>query len=161
MDGNIKDLTSLARKFQKQVDSLQIQLDEARKNLTIVSQAVALLQREGDDDQERLFNLPDVVSFKYKDTTLSAAIKDILLQRHPEKLSAEEIYEELIKNGFKSNSKNMKRDLYTRLFRMTNAKDEPLISIKKGKVKKYSLPKRAESLEPGSKETNNHPPLQA
>ena len=45
MEGNIGDLNALARKYQEQVEMLQGQLDEARKNLTIVSQAIELLRR--------------------------------------------------------------------------------------------------------------------
>lgn len=145
MEGNIRDLNALARKYQEQVDLLQGQLDEARKNLTVVSQAIDLLRREGNEGQEKLFNIPEVVSSRYKDASMSAAIKDILFQKKPEKLPAEIIYQELVKNGFKSNSTNMKRDLYTRLFRMVQS--GILVSAKKGKFKKYSLVDTKESAE--------------
>lgn len=137
MDGDVKDLNALARKYQEQVDLLQGQLEEAKKNLAIVFQAIDLLRREGNGGQERLFKIPEVVGSKYRDVSMAAAIKDILLQKQPEKVPAEMIYQELIKNGFKSDSKNMKRDLYTRLFRMN--KSGIVTSAKRGKFKKYSL----------------------
>jgi hypothetical protein len=161
MDGEIRDLSSLEKKYQEQVDYLQKQLEEARTNLTVVSQALALLRKEGNSEQASLFEAPPVLSSKYKDSSLPAAIKDILLEKHPEKLSADTIYISLVQNGFKSNSQNMKRDLYTRLFRMAQA--GILTSAKKGKVKKYSLAKKEESIDPGMgiKEGGNQPSPQA
>ena len=49
------------------------------------------------------------------------------------------IHTELVKNGFKSKSENLKRDIYSRLYRLE--KDGVLISKKEGGVKKYSLAK--------------------
>jgi hypothetical protein len=147
MEGNRMDLENLARKYQDQVDLLQRQMEEARGNLSVVMQALALLEKEGNGRQMALSVAPIVVSSKYKDMTMSEAIKDILAGKHPEKLSADTIYTALVQNGFKSKSQNMKRDLYTRLFRM--AGQGILASAKKGKVKKYSLAKKEESIEPG------------
>jgi hypothetical protein len=137
MEGNRVDLEHLVRKYQEQVDSLQRQLDEAKGNLSVVSQALALLEKEGNGKQMALSVAPIMLSTKYKDLSMSDAIKDILRAKHPEKLSADAIYTALIENGFKSNSQNMKRDLYTRLYRM--ADQGSLNAIKRGKVKKYSL----------------------
>ena len=145
MEEHMADLNVLAKKYQEQVDSLQGQLDEARRKFTVVSEAIQLLKREGVFDQERLFQSPMVISEKYKDKTLSSAIEDVLRSNQPEKLSASFIHSELVKNGFSSDSKNIKRDVYTRLNRLE--KSGKILSTKRGGKgnKKYFLKEGAES----------------
>ena len=98
-----------------------------------------MLRREGIFEQEKLFETPTVLSDRYKEMGMREAIEEVLKSNQPEKLSVDFIYSELIKNGFKSGSQNLKRDLYTRLFRLEEK--GILHSIKKGHVKKYFLPK--------------------
>jgi Fe2+ or Zn2+ uptake regulation protein len=97
------------------------------------------LRREGIFEQEKLFETPTVLSDRYKEMGMREAIEEVLKSNQPEKLSVDFIYSELIKNGFKSGSQNLKRDLYTRLFRLEEK--GILHSIKKGHTKKYFLPK--------------------
>lgn len=136
------DLNILAKRYREQVDSLQVQLDETIRKLTVVSEAIELLKKEGVFDQEKLFQTPTLISEKYKDKSMSESIEDVLRSIHPEKIAANFIHSELVKNGFSSDSKNLKRDVYTRLNRME--KGGKILSTKKGKgkVKKYFLAKK-------------------
>jgi hypothetical protein len=70
--------------------------------------------------------------------TMSQAIEVVLESTPLRKASARTILLELQKNGFKSKSKNLKRDVYTRLFRLEQK--EKLISKKEKGIKIYFLP---------------------
>lgn len=137
------DLNVLANRYKEQVNSLQAQLGEAQRKLTVVLEAIELLKKEGIFGQEHLFQTPTVISSKYVDISLPGAIEDVLKSNHPQKISAGFIYSEIIKHGFTSNSKNIKRDVYTRLNRME--KGGKILSSKRGgKGKKYFLSKKDE-----------------
>lgn len=140
MQEHMIDLSILGKKYQDRIDSLEKELQEAKRKFTVVSEAIELLKREGVFDQEKLFDIP--LTDKYRDMNMRKAIEDILKIAQPEKLSVDVIYSELVKNGFKSKSKNVKRDLYTRLFRLEES--GRLNSTKKGGVKRYFLPKAEE-----------------
>jgi len=138
----MSDLSVLAKKYRERVEGLEKELEEARKNLNVVTEVIELLKKERIYQQEKLFEVPPVLSDRYKDKTMTEAIEDILKTNQPEKLSVDVIHSELVKNGFKSKSQNVKRDLYTRLFRLEEK--GKLDSTKKGGVKRYFLPKTGE-----------------
>jgi len=150
MEGHMPDLNLLVKKFQERIESLQGELEGAKKNLTVVLEAIELLKREGVFGQQRLFKAPDMISDRFKDISMTQAIEDILRDKQPDKLSADEIYSDLIGNGFKSDSQNLKRDVYSRLNRMKNS--GKIISTKKarGKMIKYFLPPKEKALQSGS-----------
>ena len=133
------DLDVLAKRYQERITSLENELNEEKRKFNLVSETIALLRREGIFEQEKLFETPTVLSDRYKEMGMREAIEEVLKSNQPEKLSVDFIYSELIKNGFKSGSQNLKRDLYTRLFRLEEK--GILHSIKKGHAKKYFLPK--------------------
>jgi hypothetical protein len=135
----LTDLDVLAKRYQERITSLENELNEEKRKFNLVSETIALLRREGIFEQEKLFETPTVLSDRYKEMGMREAIEEVLKSNQPEKLSVDFIYSELIKNGFKSGSQNLKRDLYTRLFRLEEK--GILHSIKKGHVKKYFLPK--------------------
>lgn len=131
------DLELLARKYEIEVNGHQEKLDEAKKRYTIVSEALKLLRKDGDIDQSQLFS--PVISEKYKGMSMTDAIKDIIKFHPNHKVSAGDVFSELQKHGYKSKSKNNKRDVFTRLYRLR--KNGKLICrIEKG-IKKYCLPK--------------------
>jgi len=135
----LTDLDVLAKRYQERITSLENELNEEKRKFNLVSETIALLRREGIFEQEKPFETPTVLSDRYKEMGMREAIEEVLKSNQPEKLSVDFIYSELIKNGFKSGSQNLKRDLYTRLFRLEEK--GILHSIKKGHVKKYFLPK--------------------
>lgn len=144
MKEHMADLNGLAKKYREQIESLQNQLEEAKRKFTVVSEAIELLKREGIFDQEKLFEMPTVISDQYKDKSMTEAVEDILRVNQPEKLSVDVIYSELVKHGFKSESQNLKGDVYSRLNRME--KSSKLISTKRGegKMKRYFLLRKEE-----------------
>ena len=139
------DLSILARKYQEQIDTLEGKLNEEKRKLALVSQMIELLRNEGISyEQEKLFETSPVLSHRYKGMTMTKAIYDILKSHEHEKLSANDIYAELVKNDFSTKAKNLKRDVYTRLLRLETS--ERLVSTKKkkGRPKRYFLPRMEE-----------------
>ena len=98
-----------------------------------------LLKKEGIsyEQQEKLFDTPPVLSQRYKDVGLVEAIMDVLKGRDQERLGATEIYTQLIKNGFTSNSSNIKRDVYSRLSNLGKEHKVGATKKRKGHPKKY------------------------
>jgi hypothetical protein len=153
------NLNNLAKKYQEEVTSLKGQMDEASRKLRVVLETIKLLKDENGDGQEELFQEPKVISDKYKDMTLSGAIEDVLRSNKPEKLSATFIHSELVRYGYRSDSKNLQRDVYTRLNKMEGK--EKISSTKRGKgKKKYFLRNDSESSRP-TQGTSLHPDLAA
>jgi hypothetical protein len=142
MKEHLIDLDILVKKYQDIIKSLEIQLEEAKRKFTVISEAIDLLGKEGIFDQEKLFKFPSVLDDRYKEMSMWRAIEDILKSNQNEKLSAEIIYSELIKHGFESKSKNLKGDVYSRLSRLEEK--GKLNSTKKGGIKRYFLPKKEE-----------------
>lgn len=139
MQEHMADLSIMAKKYQERIESLEKELQEAKRKFTVVSEAIELLRKEGIFEQEKLFEAPPKLSDRYKDKSMPDAIEDILKTAYPEKLPVDVIHSELLKNGFESKSQNLRRDLYTRLFRLEES--GRLDSTKKGGVKRYFLPK--------------------
>jgi hypothetical protein len=142
MEENMTDLNLLAKRYQEQIQSLQGQLDEAKRKFTVISEAKELLKREGVFDQENL-KTPVVISDRYSDKSVPEAIEDVLRTNQPNKLPATTIHLELLKYGVKSESKNFKGDVHSVLNRMEES--GKILSAKRGKgKKKYFLPKKEE-----------------
>jgi hypothetical protein len=137
------DLDMLAKKYQERITSLENELNEEKRKLNLVLDAITLLRKEGIFEQEKLFEPPAILSDRYKGMEWREAIEEVLKSNQPEKLSVDIIYSELVKNGFNSESKNLRRDLYTHLFRL-GEKGILNSARKKGGVKKYFLPKQEE-----------------
>lgn len=139
-------LEAIIKKSQVVIDTLMPQIEEARHNIEIAQQAMKLIEKEGTGQQEALplevAPAIQVISDKYATMSMPEAFTDILLARD-EYLGAEEIIAELQKHGFKSKSKNLKRDVYTRLYRL--ADKGKLLSRKEGPIKKYSVQKEAKN----------------
>lgn len=142
MQEHMADLSVMAKKYQERIEVLEKELQEAKRKLSVVSEAIELLRKEGIFEQEKLFETPPILSDRYKDKSMPDAIEDILRRAHPEKLSVDIIHSELLKNGFESKSQNLRRDLYTRLFRLEES--GRLNSTRKSGIKRYSLPKMEE-----------------
>jgi hypothetical protein len=142
MEDHIPELTLLVKKYQEQVEMLEKDLLEARRKLAVASEAIDLLKSEGNFQQQKLFEVPMILTERYKSMSMTDAIQDILRLHQTEKLSVDVIHSELINNGFTSGSQDLKRDVYTRVFRLE--KKGKLNSSKKGKVKRYFLPKQEE-----------------
>lgn len=117
-------------------NELQVQRQEALKNAEVIQQAISLIKQRTDMPQTAQLPLPKI-SEKYKDMTMTDAIHDIL--KHEENPNGSEVYERLTQNGFSSNSKNVKRDVYTRLYRLAVKEKKILASGSRGNLR-YSLP---------------------
>jgi hypothetical protein len=138
MDESGKDLKALARMYRDQISVLESQLEEARRLLSVVTEADALLVSSTSRQQPGLFPTAEIpISQRYGQMSMSEAIKDILRLRPQKKASAATVIAELKANGFQSSSKNFKRDVYTRLFRL---EEKGRLKSKKEKgVKVYCL----------------------
>jgi hypothetical protein len=136
-------LEALIKKYQYVIDTLGKQVDDAKNKLNIAQSALHLLQEEDIiTKQNSFFKIPpEKVSDKYAKTNLRATIRDVLVSHPEEYLNGQEIYDELIKNGFHSGSKNIKRDVYTALNYLRKQKGEEIIFIEEGGRKKYTIKK--------------------
>ena len=140
MEEHAGDLSVLSKKYKEQVQALESQLAEAKRRLSVVTEAVELLMKEGVFEQEGLFPISSPISVKYNDMSMPQAIEAVLESTLLRKAPARIILSELEKNGFKSKSKNLKRDVYTRLFRLEHK--GKLISKKEKGIKIYFLPQK-------------------
>lgn len=140
MEEHIGDLSVLAKKYKEQVLVLEKQLVEAKRRFVVVTEAVELLMKEEFPEQEGLFPTSSPISTKYKDMNMPQAIEAVLESTSLRKAPARTILSELEKNGFKSKSKNLTRDVYTRLFRLEHK--GKLISKKEKGIKIYFLPQK-------------------
>ncbi|MCJ7564590.1 MAG: hypothetical protein MUP52_08375 [Candidatus Aminicenantes bacterium] len=135
MKEQINDLEILEKKLREEIEFLEAHLSVSRKKLDAVTITIELLRKNGTYEQNKLFPIQQIISDKYKNIGMRAAIEDILKSSERKKMSALNIISELIKYGFQSKSKNLKRDVYTRLFRLE--KRGILSSRKEGGLKKY------------------------
>ena len=130
------ELETLFKKYQAQANCLRDQLATVTERLSAISTALELLRTEGGSGQEPLFQ--PVETERYKTKSMTAAINDILESNPAHKAAAEEILIELQRHGFHTESKNLKRDVFTRLYRLR--KKGKLISRTEKGIRKYFLP---------------------
>ncbi len=136
MKEQVADLGLLESRLQEEIKALEHRLSEAKRKLNVITEAIGLLEKEGILGQENLFPQA-AISTKYQGWNMSEAIKDVLKSYQGKKMSAENILSELQRQGFTSNSKNLKRDVYTRLFRLQKRR---ILGLRKeGGLNKYFL----------------------
>lgn len=133
-------LEVLAKKYLADMNRLEEELTEAKKRYEVVSTAIELLLKDGDPGQTELF--PMILSEKYKGKSMTVAIMDIIESSPNHKSSANEVFSALQKHGFQSESKNLKRDVFTRLYRLR--KGGKLICRREKGIYKYYLPETKE-----------------
>ena len=122
----ISSLNQLLRKYKVEIEILEKQVKEKKEKMNVLYEAVKLLQQEG-SVQSTLSSLSlkaESISEKYKGVSLNSAIFDVL-SNSGSYLSGQEIYDEIIKNGFESASGDIRRDVYITMYRL----------VKSGKVK--------------------------
>ena len=141
MQEQASDLEVLIDKYQNTINTLNKQLNEAKSKLDIAKAALYLLKEEGQADQKQLFvrttPIPIPTSNKYSDWKMKDAIIDVLKNNSEQKLTGLEIYKALIKNGFHSNSANLRRDVYITLNRLRKDDKNKIDRVEEEKRKKY------------------------
>ncbi len=114
----ISDLNELLKKYKSEIEKLEIRIKEKKERLNIVYEAIQLLQQEGVTQSSlSLSSKTESITEKYKGFSMNNAILDIL--SHSDKyLSGQQIYDEMVKNGFESSSSDIKRDVYITMYRL-------------------------------------------
>jgi len=135
MNNKTASLASLGKKYQEEVEYLETKLSEAKRKLSAILEVSDLLDKEDTSSQSDLF--PNQKSSIYEKMRMGDAILDIVTRGQGKKLSSAAILDSLKINGFSSGSKDLKRDLYTRLHRLE--KSGKLSSRKEGGFKKYYI----------------------
>jgi hypothetical protein len=135
MKEQASEIGKLEEKYKEEIAVLERNLEEARRLLNAVIEVKGLLMREGVFDQEILF--PKQQSSKYSKTKMGDAIIDIVKSEQGKRVGSEFILLSLQNNGFVSESKNLKRDVFTRLHRLE--KRGILTSKREGGLKRYAL----------------------
>lgn len=141
MEVKQNDLQILIKRYNTTIGDLEEQLSDVKRKRDMVYETLKLLESEGITTQDRLFKNENAsIGGKYKNLRMKESVIDTF-KSHPEDyLTGRYIYNELIKNGFQSNSKNIKRDVYIMLNKMK--KDNIIIENTEGKLKRYKLAPR-------------------
>ena len=133
MGNELLSLNQLLRNFKIEVESLEKQIKDKKEKIKVVFEAMKLLEQERGGEQLPLLE-SESLSEEYKGMSLHKATLQIL--KNSEKyLNGTEIFEELIRKGFKSGSSDKKRDVYICLYRLE--KESKIISKKIENRKKY------------------------
>jgi Fe2+ or Zn2+ uptake regulation protein len=132
------DLNQLIKKYKKTIIKLQTGIEETKRKMNTAYEALKLLEQEKmlKPTSYSFSFATESVSEKYKDMGLNKAILNVLKDNKDKYFSGQEIYEELIKEGFKSNSTDVKRDVYIALYRLL--KTNKIIAKEVDKRKKYT-----------------------
>ena len=132
MGNELLSLNQLLKNFKIEVENLEKQIKDKKEKIKVVFEAMKLLEQEGGKQLTLLE--AESLSEKYKDMSLNKATLEIL--KNSEKyLNGTEIFDELIRNGFKSGSSDIKRDVYICLYRLE--KENKIISKTIENRKKY------------------------
>ncbi|MBO1223083.1 MAG: hypothetical protein JYX80_01525 [Candidatus Scalindua sediminis] len=133
----ISGLNQLLKKYKSEIENLDKQIKEKKEKLNIVYEAIQLLQQEGVIQSAfSLSSKTESLSEKYKGFSMNRAILDIL-SNSDKYLSGQQIYDEMIKNGFESASSDIKRDVYITIYRME--KHGKVITRRYENRKKYMI----------------------
>jgi hypothetical protein len=148
MSERMDDLEGLEKRYKAEIADLESRLSESSHKLSVVMEAMALLKKESTFAQPPLFGESVPTADKYSNMNLTAAVLDAI-RTTGTKVTADFVIKTVQANGFKSNSSNMKRDVYTRLLRLQ--KRGVLGYRKDGGLKKYFILKdKSEDSEQGS-----------
>jgi Fe2+ or Zn2+ uptake regulation protein len=141
----ITSLNQLLKKYKSEIENLEKEITVRKKRLNTVYEAIQLLQQEG-GMQSALPSLSlkaESISEKYKGKKLNDAIFDVL-SNSSSYLSGQEIFDEIIKNGFESASGDIRRDVYISLYRLI--KGDKLIAKTIEGRKKYTMIKLVDAI---------------
>jgi hypothetical protein len=130
-------LETVIAKYKGKVEELEAQLSDTKKMLNALIEESKLLNDQRNlADQSSLFNKTVIVlSNKYEKMTMPQAILNVL-ENKIDWIVAQTIYDEMLQNGFKSESKTLLGDIYGRLNSLE--KEGKVISKKEGKgLKQY------------------------
>ncbi len=145
MDKQASDLNQLLRKYKSEIENLEKQINERKQKANVAYEALKLLQQEGLAQYIRKASFGnDSISEKYKGLSINKAILSVLSNLKDRYLNAQEIYDEMIKNGFESASSDIKRDVYISIYRLE--KGGKLNTIKKENRKKYMIKRTIDDL---------------
>ena len=140
MKEQISELNQLLRKYKVEIEILEKQVKEKKERMNVLYEAIQLLQQER--GVQTTLILPSLslkaesISEKYKELSLNSAIRDVL-SNSGSYLSGQEIYDEIIKNGFESASSDIKRDVYITIYRLE--KSDKVKTKKQDNRKKYII----------------------
>ncbi len=137
MNTQIAGLNQLLKRYKSEIENLERLLREKKLKMNIVYEAIQLLQKEGVTQSAfSLSSKTESISEKYKGFSMNSAILDIL-SNSDKYLSGQQIYDEMIKNGFESASGDIKRDVYITLYRLE--KNGKVITRRHENRKKYMI----------------------
>ncbi|MEE9259940.1 MAG: hypothetical protein V3U40_02365 [Candidatus Scalindua sediminis] len=140
----ISDLNQLLKKYKSEIEKLEVRIKEKKERLNIVYEAMQLLQQEGVTESSfTVSSKTGSITEKYKGFSMNNAIFDIL--SHSDKyLSGQQIYDEMVKNGFESLSSDIKRDVYITMYRLK--KEGKVITKIHENRKKYMVKQTVDDL---------------
>ena len=124
------DIQSLITKYNKRIDVIEKELEEIKRKRDVLQEALEMLaENKNSKQQSPHIKQLTVISDKYSNMTwpqaLLAALNDNI------EMAGDQMLKELFENGFQSNSKSIKSDMYGRLKTLEN--NGKIIATKEGK----------------------------
>jgi Fe2+ or Zn2+ uptake regulation protein len=145
MNRQASNLNQLLRKYKSEIENLEKQINEKKQKVSIAYEALKLLQQEGLVEYIRKAPFEsESISEKYRGLGINKVIIEVLSNSKDRYLSTQEIYDEMTKNGFKSASSDIKRDVYISMYRLE--KSGKVNTIKKENRKIYMIRQTIEDL---------------
>ncbi|MBL7180044.1 MAG: hypothetical protein ISS65_07510 [Desulfobacterales bacterium] len=124
------DIQSLITKYNKRIDVIEKELEEIKRKRDVLQEALEMLAENKDSKQQSSpIKQLTVISDKYSNMTWPQALLTALNDNI--EMTGDQLLKELFENGFQSNSKSIKSDMYGRLKTLEN--NGKIIATKEGK----------------------------
>ena len=124
------DIQSLIIKYNKRIDVIEKELEEIKRKRDVLQEALDMLAENKDSKQQSSpIKQLTVISDKYCNMTWPQALLTALNDNI--EMTGDQLLKELFENGFQSNSKSIKSDMYGRLKTLEN--NGKIIATKEGK----------------------------
>ncbi len=137
MNEQMNEINQLLKRYRLEIEILEKQLKAKKEKINTLYETIKILEEEKIIQPSLSQSASESISDKYKDISMNKAIID-LLSDSDKFLDGNEVFNELMKNGFVSASSNIKRDVFIALYRLD--KKNMITSKKMENRKKYIVP---------------------
>ena len=131
------DIEILITQYNDKIDTIEKELLELKHKRDVLQEALEMLiENKVSTGQSMSIEKPISISDKYSKMLWKQAILTALKDNG--EMTGEQLLKDLIENGFQSNSKSIKSDMYGRLKTLEN--NEKIIATKEGReLKRYKI----------------------
>ena len=130
MDNALERIQLLVKEYKEKKEQLTAELEDLNLELQEIDTKLSAFNTTLNSLQEKSVPRLTDISDKYASISKKKAILDVLSSESEKVWNAKEVVDSLKKNGLKTESKNLLRDVYNELNRLANAKDPKVVIIK-------------------------------